>query len=91
MLSSVVVVSWTLLAPAVAVVATLVALAWSMHRVETEVAALRVALRRSRAANVAVHELERDAATTIAEAHRIEQTARTRAHLRRVRRRSEPR
>jgi hypothetical protein len=84
-------VSWTLLAPATAVVVTLVALSWSMHRVETEVAALRASLRRSRAAGVAVHELERDTAATVAEAHRIEQTARTRAHLRRTRRRSAPR
>ncbi len=84
-------VSWTLLTPAAAVVVTLVALAWSMRRVETETAALRAALRRSRAAGVAIDELQRDTAATVAEANRVQQAARARAHLRRTRRRSEPR
>jgi hypothetical protein len=88
LLGSVVLVSWTLLAPAVAVVATLCVLAWSMHRVEVEVAALRSSLRRSRAASVALHELERDTTTTIANAERLGRAAQTRADLRRSRRRT---
>ncbi len=88
MLGSVVAVSWTLLAPASAIVTTLCVLAWSLHRVELEVAALRGALRRSRAAGVAVHELERDTAPTIDLAQQVDQSARRRADLRRSRRRS---
>lgn len=80
--------SWTLLAPAVAIVATLCALAWSMYRVEVEITALRSSLRRSRAAAVAVDEFERDTAATLAEARRIDEAARTRAAQRRSRRRS---
>lgn len=76
------------MAPAFAIVVTLAALAWSMHRLELELAALRAALRRSRAAGVAVHELERASAATIAEATRIEREARARADLRRTRRRT---
>ena len=82
------VVTWTLLAPAIAVVGTLCALAWSMHRVELEVAALRSSLRRSRAASVALAELERDTTTTIAAAARVRDDARARADLRRSRRRT---
>ena len=85
---SVVSVSWTLLAPAIGIVGTLCALAWSMHRVELELAALRSSLRRSRAASVALHELERDTAATIAEAERLGRATQTRADLRRSRRRT---
>ena len=88
LIGSVVIVSWTLLAPAAAIVVTLVALAWSMHRVELELAALRASLRRSRAAGVAIDELERETLATVTEAQRIEHAARTRADLRRSRRRS---
>jgi hypothetical protein len=88
LLGSVVYVSWTLLAPAAAIVVTLCVLAWSMHRIEIELAAVRASLRRSRAAGVAVTELERETVATLAELQRIEETARRRADLRRSRRRS---
>ncbi|MEZ5244298.1 MAG: hypothetical protein R2707_04310 [Acidimicrobiales bacterium] len=83
--------SWTLLAPAVAIVSTLCVLAWSMHRVELELAALRLSLRRSRAASVALHELERDTSATIANAQQLGRTAQARADLRRTRRRPQRR
>jgi hypothetical protein len=81
-------VSWTLLAPAIAIVSTLCALAWSMHRVEFELAALRSSLRRSRTTSVALHELERNTSAAIAEAERLGRAAQTRADLRRSRRRT---
>jgi len=88
MVGSVVLVSWTLLAPATAIVLTLFVLAWSMHRVEIELAALRSSLRRSRAAGVAIDELQRQTISTMHEAERIDRQARARADLRRSRRRS---
>jgi len=86
-MGSVVDVTWSLLAPATAVVITLCVLAWSMHRVELELAALRASLRRSRAAGVAIDELRRETAVTMHEVERLEQQSRRRADLRRRRRR----
>jgi len=80
--------SWTLLAPAGAIVTTLCALAWSMQRLEGELAALRASLRRSRAAGVAVDELHRDTSATMHEVERLDRAARARADLRRSRRRA---
>ncbi|MEQ8841390.1 MAG: hypothetical protein RIB98_10435 [Acidimicrobiales bacterium] len=77
--------SLTLLAPAAAIVVTLCMLAWSMHRIEGELAALRSSLRRSRAAGVAIDELRRETAATMHDAERVE---RHRADLRRSRRRT---
>lgn len=80
--------SWTLLAPAVAIVTTFGALAWSMHRIDRELVALRASLRRSRATGVALVELERDTVRAVREAERIDHSHRARADLRRARRRS---
>ncbi len=74
--------------PATAVVVALVVLAWSMQRIETEVVALRVALRRSRRAAVATDELERLTGTVAERAAVVDRTRRARRDLRRDRRRS---
>jgi hypothetical protein len=77
-----------LLAPSAAVVAALCAFAWSMYRLESEIGDLRGSLRRSRAAAVATDELERHARDVRRRAQQIQREARSRADLRRIRRRS---
>ncbi len=83
---TVTIVTLSLLLPAVAVVITLVALTLSFQRIEHELALLRVALRRSRAAAVATDELGRLSATVSARAVEIDADARVRLHRRRSRR-----
>jgi hypothetical protein len=84
-------VTWTLLAPASAIVLAVCALAWSLHRMETEIASLRGALRRSRTTAVATDELHRDVRAMSARAAEIQRDARRRTDLRRSRRRAERR
>jgi len=81
-------VTWTVLAPAAAIISALGLLAWSMQRLEAEVAALRASLRRSRAAAVATDELARHTVAVTRRAGEIEHDVRARADLRRSRRRS---
>ena len=78
----------TLLAPATAIVFALCVLALSMRSLEAEVVALRASLRRSRAAAVATDELERHTRVFAERATEIDHNARSRADLRRSRRRS---
>jgi hypothetical protein len=81
-------VTWTVLAPATAIISALGMLTWSMNRLEAEVAALRSSLRRSRAAAVATDELARHTGAVTRRVTEIEHDARARADLRRSRRRS---
>lgn len=72
--------SWSLLLPACAITAALVTLAVGLRRIETELVALRAALRRSAATAVAADELHR-AATNVAErAIAVDVDARRRIH-----------
>jgi hypothetical protein len=81
-------VTWTLLAPATAIVIALCVFVWSMHRLESEVVALRSSLRRSAAAAVATDDLGRHTHALADRAVEIDHEARSRADLRRSRRRS---
>ncbi|MEM7142302.1 MAG: hypothetical protein AAF548_14865 [Actinomycetota bacterium] len=77
--------TWTLLLPAAMTALCLVVLAWSMQRVDAELAALRASLRRSRAAAVATDDLRHTTRDVVDEIGRLEAGARARAERRRAR------
>ncbi|MDG2027480.1 MAG: hypothetical protein P8J50_10240 [Acidimicrobiales bacterium] len=77
--------SWNLLVPAAMTVLCLVTLAWSMHRLDGELQALRHALRRSRVAAVAADDLRHTTRSVVEEINKLDESTQARADRRRVR------